>query len=312
VFGAPPARCKGWHREDVLQLAAEPQLYLVAPARDEHGHDFLLDAAATAENPALVKLVYRRFAEGTPWNVWFAKDTGDLVMLEHASYQMDGQPALFRSTRSMPKNFAGLKYPSRAKFEAVRDGKVIEAGEETIDAIELNPELPANFFACPKWEVDAATIAVKDVAEETVVTYVHPGPYSEMSKSIDRLENVVLAAGLIPVEAVTGTYHSDPNTTAPQDLRTEIAIRVAKLKEGDPTLPSGFVFTRQPAMRVAYAYHRGDHAGEGEAHQRLLSWLDEQGLQPTGPPRAIWFHDPKVTVNEDLVTEVQIPIVSTN
>jgi len=142
-----------------------------------------------------------------------------------------------------------------------------------------------------------------------VVKFVHRGPYGEISKSMDRLMNVVLDAGLIPGGAAYGTDLNDPNEVAPKDLRTELAVRVAKLKEGSPALPSGYVFTTQPAMRVAYAYHRGDHAGQGEAHQRLQAWLAEQGLQPAGPPRAIWFHDPAVTVTEDLVTEVQIPIL---
>ena len=308
MFGALPARCKGWHREMVLQMAAELQLFLLAPARAEHGDAFTLDAAATAENPPLAKLLYRPFAADKTWSVWFAKDTGDLVKLEHDSYQMDGQPILARITRSMPKDFAGLNYPSRAKFEALRDGIVVETAEETVDEIELNPELPADFFACPAWEVDAATIDTKDVAAETVVKCEHRGPYAGVGKSIDRMMDVVLTAGLIPVGAASGTYLNDPSTTPPQDLRTELAVRVAKLKEGDPALPSGYVFTTQPAMRVAYAYHRGDYAGEAEAHQRLSQWMAKQGLQPAGPPRAVWFHDPEVTVTDDLVTEVQIPV----
>jgi effector-binding domain-containing protein len=310
LFGAPPARCTAWHREVVLQLVAEPQLYLVVPARAEHRDAFTLDAVGTAENPDLVKLVYRPFAEDKPWNVWFAKDTGDLVILEHESYQMDGQPALFRSTRSAPKNFAELRYPSRAKFEALRDGKLIEAGDETIDSIELNPGLPADFFACPKWEVDAATIATKDVAEETVVKFEHRGPYSEMSKSIYGMEHAVQGAGLIQVGAPWATYLNEPDKVAPKDLRTELAVRVAKVKEGEPALPAGYVFTTQPAMRVAYAYHRGDHREEGDAHERLHAWMAQQRLQPIGPPRAIWYHDPAVTVTDDLVTEVQIPITA--
>jgi effector-binding domain-containing protein len=167
------------------------------------------------------------------------------------------------------------------------------------------------FFACPAWEVDPTTIGVKDIAQETVVKFVHRGPYSEMFKSIYAMEDVVLNAGLIQVGAPWGTYLNGPDEVAPKDLRTEIAIRVSKVMEGEPKLPSGYVFTRKPAMRVAYAYHRGDHSGEGEAHQRLQASLAQQGLQPAGPPRVVWFHDPKVTITENLVTEVQIPIFST-
>jgi effector-binding domain-containing protein len=309
IFGGPPARCTGWLREVVLQLAAEPQLYLIAPARAEHGDAFALDVGGTAENPELVKVVYRPFTERKPWNVWFDNDTGHLVKLEHDSYWLDGNPILFRSNRSRLKNFAGLNYPSRAKFESLRDGELVEAGDETIDSIELNPTLPADFFACPKWEVDAATIATKDVGEEALVKFVNRGPYTEMTKSIDRMMHVVLEAGLVEVGSVYGTYLNDPNDVDPSDLLTEIAVRVAKVKEGEPTLPSGYAFTTLPAMRVACAYHRGDYASEGEAHQRLQVWMTEQGLHPAGPPRAVWFHDPKVTVTEDLVTEVQFPIL---
>lgn len=308
IWEGPPARCKGWQRDVVLHMAAEMQPFLIAPARAEHGNDFAIDTGATAESSMPIGIVYRPFAAGKPWSIWFAKDTGELVKLEHDSYHMDGQPILSRITRSLPKSFSGLNYPSHAKFEALRDGLVIETAEETVDTIDLNPELPAEFFACPAWGVDAATIDTKDVAAETVVKFVHRGPYSDVGKSLDRAMDTILSAGLIPIGAPSGTYLNDPNATAPHDLRTEFAVRVAKLKEGDPALPSGYVFVTQPAMHVAYAYHRGNYASEGEAHQRLHAWMATQKLQPAGLPRAIWFHDPKVTVTEDLVTEVQIPI----
>lgn len=307
-YGGPPARCKGWHRDVVLQLAAEPQLYLVAPARAEHGDAFALVEDGTTKIPDLVELIYRPFADGVAWNVWFAKDTGDLLIVEHESYQMDGKLALFRSTRSDPKNFAGLNYPSRAKFESVRDGKVIEAGDETIDSIERNPELPANFFACPAWEIDPATIGVREVAEEAVVKFEHRGPYTDFGKSLEPAMDAIMASGLVPMDAVSATYLSDAKAVNPHDIRAELAVRVAKLKEGPPVLPSGYVFTTRPAARVAYAYHRGDHAGEREAHQRLQDWMAAQGLQSAGPPRAVWYHDPEVTVVDDIVTEVQIPV----
>ena len=182
-------------------------------------------------------------------DVWFAKDSGELTRLEHDSYHMDGKPILSRITRSLPKNFSGLHYPSWAKFEALRDGRLIETAEETVDTIELNPELPTDFFACPAWDVDATAIDTKDVAAETVVKFEHRGPYSDFNKSIDRMMDVILAAGLIPIGAVSGTYLNDPHAVAPADLRVELDARVAKLKEGDLALPNGYTFTTRPAAR---------------------------------------------------------------
>lgn len=308
MFGGPAARCKGWHREVVQQMAAEVQIFLVAPARAASDDAFRLVADESAENPVWVKLEWRPFSADKPWGVWFDRASGDLMMLEHESYQMDGQIALARIKRSEPKNFAGLNYPTQIKFEALRDGKVIEAAEETIDEVELNPELPANFFACPPPNFDAASIGTKDVPAETVVKFEHRGPYHDVGKSLEPGMDVIMAAGLIPMGAASGTYLSDPNTVAPQDIRTELAIRVAQMTEEPPVLPRGYELTTQPARRVAYAYHRGDHAAEGEAHERLRAWMAERGIQPAGPPRGIWFHDPEVTVTDDLMTEVQIPI----
>jgi DNA gyrase inhibitor GyrI len=303
-FGAPPARCQGWHRQVVLQLVAEPQLYLIAPARAEHGDAFAL----AAEDNGLVHLVYRPLADSDTWHVWFDRDAGHLVRLEHTSYQMDGQRALFRGVRSVPKDFAGLIYPSRSKFESMRDGKVIEAGEETIDSIELNPKLPDDFFSRPGWDVDATTIAVKDMAEETVVQFEHRGPFEDIGKSLAAAMDVILAAGLVPIGAASGAYLTDPKSTAPQDLRADLAVRVANLRAEAPSLPAGYSLTTLPARRVAYAYHRGSYTGETEAHERLRTWMAQQGLLPAGPPRVIWFHDPEVTVEDDLVTEIQVPL----
>jgi effector-binding domain-containing protein len=311
LWGGPPARTKGWLREVVLHATAELQLFLMTPARTAHGDAFAFEDAAATDDPSLVRVTYRPFASGEPWSVWFDKDAGYLVKLEHESYGMDGRPIHVRITRIAPikaKNFDGLAFSPQSKFESTRDGQVIDGGEETVDAIEINPKLAADFFACPKWEVDAATIDVKDIAEETIVKFEHRGPYSEMSKSLAPGMDAILAAGLVPIGAASGTYLADPHAVAPQDLRTEIAVRVAKVKEGEPALPARYVLTTQPAMRVAYAYHRGDYSREAETHERLRTWMAEQGQQAAGPPRAIWFHDPNVTVTEDLITEVQIPI----
>ena len=67
IWGAPRARCQGWLREVVRQMAAQIQLFFVAPARSEHRGAFALDAPATSENSALVKVSYRPIATSNPW-----------------------------------------------------------------------------------------------------------------------------------------------------------------------------------------------------------------------------------------------------
>jgi effector-binding domain-containing protein len=316
VWGGPPARAQGWLREVVLHTVTEFQLFLVIPARTAHGDAFALEAAPAGEdNPSLVRVTYRPFAVGEPWNVWFDRGAGSLVKLEHESYGMDGRPVHVRITRGGPMThtgFDGLAYPPQAKFESIRGGQAVDAGEETVERIELNPELPDDFFACPAWTVDPATIATKDLPAQAVVKCDYRGPYDRISESIDRMMDAIMAAGLVPVGVASGAYLDALNATPSEELRMEIAVRVAKVKEVEPDLPSAYVFTTQPATRVAYAYHRGNIARAAEAHGRLREWMNSQRLEPAGPPRAVWFHDPEVTVVDDLITEVQIPVRDAN
>ena len=39
-----------------------------------------------------------------------------------------------------------------------------------------------------------------------------------------------------------------------------------------------------------------------------MAWMGAEGMRPTGPPRALWYHDPEITVAEDQITEVQVPV----
>lgn len=308
IFGGPPGRCQDWFRETVLSMVLETQLFLVAPARAEYAGDMQLETRLFDEASGTYLVSYHPLSPEKPWSVWFDKETGQLVKLEHGSYQMDGQLVLARITRAAPRDFAGISYASGSRFEAVRDGQIIETADETTDSIELNPKLSADYFACPAWEVDAAAIDVKEVPAETVVKYEHRGPYGEIGKSLGPMLDVIMDAGLVPVGAASGTRLSDPGDTAPEDLRTVLSVRVANVKKGEPELPAGYEFVTQPAMRVAYAYHRGDYANEDEAYGRLRAWMAQQGLKPAGPTRTIWLHDRELTVTDDLVMEVQIPI----
>ena len=54
---------------------------------------------------------------------------------------------------------------------------------------------------------------------------------------------------------------------------------------------------------------RGPHgANEGESIGQVMAWLGRQEMNPAGPPRVLYLHNPAMTVPEDQVSEVQIPV----
>jgi effector-binding domain-containing protein len=66
--------------------------------------------------------------------------------------------------------------------------------------------------------------------------------------------------------------------------------------------------TTQPQL-VAYTYHKGPYDSLGAAFDRLASWIYENGYQIAGPSVTICYNDPRGTKPEDLISEVQFPVM---
>jgi hypothetical protein len=60
-----------------------------------------------------------------------------------------------------------------------------------------------------------------------VARLVHHGPHEEEGPSLAALAAFVAARGLVAADAHTETYLTDPRTTAPAGLRTELRVPVA-------------------------------------------------------------------------------------
>lgn len=61
---------------------------------------------------------------------------------------------------------------------------------------------------------------------------------------------------------------------------------------------------------VAATTHRGPYAEISPAYHTVTGWIQDQGHEVAGPPREIYLNDPKSVVAEDLLTEIQFPIVA--
>jgi effector-binding domain-containing protein len=237
-------------------------------------------------------------ATGGAWTLWFDQASRHFA---------DSEPMEGRWQRSDPREFDGIVLASRARFEGSREGELLEVVEETIEEIEWNPEIPPGFFSFRGPDLDLAMVGTKEIPPATVVTLRHTGTYQGIGETLARLEVGARQAGLAVAGRPWGTYHNIPGQVPEEELVTDLSLPVLPAGE-PPALPEGFRYETLPALTVAYAYHRGDHREEGEAHGRVMAWLQQNRKIPAGPPRAVWYHDPETTLSEDLITEVQYPV----
>jgi len=63
------------------------------------------------------------------------------------------------------------------------------------------------------------------------------------------------------------------------------------------------------SVTVAYASHKGSYEALPGVFQKVMDWIQQEGLQMAGPPMGVYYNDPKAVAPEDLLWEVQWPIV---
>lgn len=63
-----------------------------------------------------------------------------------------------------------------------------------------------------------------------------------------------------------------------------------------------------PAIRAVSAIHRGPYHEVGVAYTRLFEYMEEHGMELAGPSRALYLNDPDDVPEEELMSEVQLPV----
>lgn len=151
-------------------------------------------------------------------------------------------------------------------------------------------------------------VEIKEMPELRVATVRHTGPYNQISEAFERLGEIAGPAGLVsqPGAAMLGIYHDDPDSTPPDQLRSEAALVVPE----NMPLPEGVVEQHLPAGRYACALHVGPYEQLGDAWARFMGeWLPASGHRiGNGASYEIYLNDPTNTPKEELRTEIYISI----
>lgn len=151
-------------------------------------------------------------------------------------------------------------------------------------------------------------VEIRDLSTLRLGTISHVGPYAHISQAFAKLGAIAGPAGLFahPDATMMALYFDDPETTPPDELRSEAAIRVP---EGI-ALPAGLGEARIPAGSYAMTTHVGPYTALGDVWARFMGdWLPRSGKR-LGPGTSfeIYRNTPMDVPAEKLVTELYIPI----
>jgi effector-binding domain-containing protein len=75
----------------------------------------------------------------------------------------------------------------------------------------------------------------------------------------------------------------------------------------DLEIPS-ITLTTLPAIKAVSVIHKGPYQEVDVAYTRIFEYMAENGLEQAAPPRSLYLNDPNEVPEEELLTEVQVPV----
>ncbi len=182
---------------------------------------------------------------------------------------------------------------------------------------------PREYRNTTKRKIDAGAITITisqgeimDVKIENhtdiFVAYVrHTGPYIECAKAWETLcGNPKVASTFGPNSQFMGLCYDDPDVTAPEKIRYDACVTV---QEGFQPIDAIQV-QKIEGGKFASVVHQGSYKKLHETYKWLFSqWLPNSNENPKDMPSLeVYLNDPTETPEEDLRTEIRIPLANSD
>lgn len=100
-------------------------------------------------------------------------------------------------------------------------------------------------------------------------------------------------------------YYTSPAEVAPEDMQYEMGVPFIGIAS-----ESGKVKIKElPAQDVIYTIYEGPYNKVGQVYEILMNKIIEEGYQMVGVPVEIYLNSPMEVSEDELLTEVQFPVI---
>jgi len=153
-------------------------------------------------------------------------------------------------------------------------------------------------------------VEIKHVEDQRVAAVRHRGRYNQINEAFEKLGTLAGPARLFedPAVQMVGLYYDDPETTPPEQLRSDAGLVVSK----STRIPSGLSEQRIPAGDYASTLHVGPYEALPDVWARFMGeWLPSSGyrLADDGLSYELYLNDPSQVPKEELRTELRSAVV---
>jgi len=149
-------------------------------------------------------------------------------------------------------------------------------------------------------------VAIKACDPIRLVAIRHVGPYMEIGEAFGRMGMYATTHRLWgPGVFMVGVYHDDPCTVDEAELRADAGVMLLT----DHAPEGGTHIVDIEGGPHATGVHEGHYRTLGDTYKAIMDWIGEQGRKVASRPSyEIYLNTPMNTREEDLRTEVRVPV----
>lgn len=148
-------------------------------------------------------------------------------------------------------------------------------------------------------------IIEKRIKEAKVAYIPYMGSYDKIPELMQEVGQWIMEQGLEMTGLVYGTYFNSPEDVPEEKLQYEIGFSFA----GD-AIPEGKIGIKEiPEHTVLAVMHEGPYTEVGPVIHAVIDYAVKHGYDIVGPITEAYFNDPMVTPEDQLLTEVRIPVI---
>jgi len=148
-------------------------------------------------------------------------------------------------------------------------------------------------------------IDLKKTEEKQVAYIFYTGPVEDMGDLIGEIVDWMMAQDVEMGGPPYSAYYTSPAEVAPEDMQYELGVPFV----GNASEAGKVKIKNLPAQDVLYAVHKGPYSEVGLVYEVLMDKVIEEGYQMIGAPMEIYFNSPMEVSEDELLTEVQFPVI---
>ncbi|MGB9979315.1 AraC family transcriptional regulator [Methanobacterium sp.] len=145
----------------------------------------------------------------------------------------------------------------------------------------------------------------KRIKDTQVAFMRYKGGYDKIPELIAEVVEWVTNKGLNMTGMIYGAYFNSPEDVPTEQLRYEIGASFEGSAEDEGKVMVKII----PEHTVVATLHKGPYTDVGPVIHGLAKYADENGYDIIGPVTEVYLNNPNETKPNELLTEVQFPVI---